>query len=211
MAQDQFTLTVSQRALSVLQVLLEKGARIDVVCNVYGSPLQALYFHSYQELNLLNKSLDKVETDIFDLLVSQGVDLNARGGLLGTALQAASHLGHFEHVKRMLNLGATIVEQDGYLGSPFNAAVSMGSLLVVEQLLQIGTNVNAACGPYGTALQAAACHGRRPASLLLEPLRDNGPSSYFDARDPIAYSSFLARERYYVLSTNFRASPEIGR
>ena len=182
--------TVSQRALSILQVLLEKGARIDVVCNVHGSPLQALYLYSYQGWGLSNERLDRAETDIFDLLVSQGVDLNARGGLLGTALQAASHLGHFEHVKHMLNLGATIVEQDGYFGSPFNAAVSMGRLLVVEQFLQIGTNVNAACGPYGTTLQAAACHGRRPASLLLEPLRDNGPS-YFDPRDPIAYWNFL--------------------
>ena len=100
--------------------------------------------------------------------------------------------------------------QDGYFGSPFNAAVSMGRLSVVEQFLQIGTNVNAACGPYGTTLQAAACHGRRPASLLLEPLRDNGPLSYFDPRDPIAYCYFLG-ERYCVLSTNLRVSPEIER
>ena len=185
--------TVSQRALSILQVLLEKGARIDVVCNVYGSPLQALYLHSYRGWNLFNGTLNQVENDIFDLLVSQGVDLNARGGLLGTTLQAASHLGRFEHVKRMLNLGATIVEQDGYFGSPFNAAVSMGCLLVVEQFLQIGTNVNAACGPYGTTLQAAACHGRRPASLLLEPLRVNGPSSYFDPQNPTAYLDFLVK------------------
>ena len=184
---------VSQREVSILQVLLEKGARIDVVCNVHGSPLQALYLYSYQGWGLSNERLDRAETDIFDLLVSQGVDLNARGGLLGTALQAASHLGHFEHVKHMLNLGATIVEQDGYFGSPFNAAVSMGRLLVVEQFLQIGTNVNAACGPYGTTLQAAACHGRRPASLLLEPWQDDGPSSYFDPRNPTAYLNFLVK------------------
>ena len=184
---------VSQRALSILQVLLEKGARIDVICGIYGSPLQALYLHSYKGGDLFYERLDRAETDIFDLLVSQGVDLNARGGLLGTALQAASHLGHFEHVKHMLNLGATIVEQDGYFGSPFNAAVSMGRLLVVEQFLQIGTNVNAACGPYGTTLQAAACHGRRPASLLLEPWQDDGPSSYFDPRNPTAYLNFLVK------------------
>ena len=46
--------------------------------------------------------------------------------------------------------------------------------------------------PYGNALQAAACHGRRPASLVLEPLRDNGPS-YFDPRNSIAYHNFLVQ------------------
>ena len=50
--------TVTQRALEVLHVLLEKGACVDVVSNVYGSPLQALYLHRYQgwDLSIRNRS-----------------------------------------------------------------------------------------------------------------------------------------------------------
>ena len=55
-------------------------------------------------------------------LISKGADVNARGGELGNALQAASGGGHPEIVTLLLDKGADVNTQGGQYGNALQAA-----------------------------------------------------------------------------------------
>ncbi|KAJ7266737.1 hypothetical protein C8J57DRAFT_376911 [Mycena rebaudengoi] len=101
------------------------------------------------------------------LLISQGVDVNARGGYYGNALQAASQEGHEAVVQLLLDQGANVNAQDRKNWNALQEASYGGHEAVVQLLLDRGADVNAEGGFYGYALQAASDKGYEAVVQLL--------------------------------------------
>ncbi|KAF2625511.1 hypothetical protein BU25DRAFT_371926, partial [Macroventuria anomochaeta] len=105
---------------------------------------------------------------ITKLLLNNGADVNAQGGLYGNALQAASFGGHKETVRLLLNKGAEINAQGGQHGNAFHAASCQGhNEIMVALLLNRGAEINAQGGYWGNALQAASSGGHKEIVTLL--------------------------------------------
>ncbi|KAI9703722.1 MAG: hypothetical protein M1836_007492 [Candelina mexicana] len=97
--------------------------------------------------------------EVTRLLIEAGADVDAQGGLYGTALQAASGEGDNEIVQQLLDAGADVNAQGGLYGTALQAASREGDNEIVQQLLDAGADVNAQGGEYHTALQAASREG----------------------------------------------------
>ncbi|KAH0559449.1 hypothetical protein GP486_004039 [Trichoglossum hirsutum] len=91
-------------------------------------------------------------------LLERSADVNAQGGRLSNALQAASHYGHVQVVQQLLERGANINAQGGYLGNALQAASLRSHDQVVQRLLEWGADINAH-GQEGSALLGASFHG----------------------------------------------------
>ena len=90
-------------------------------------PASALYYASFGGL-----------VHAVKYLLSQGVDVNAQGGLYGSALQAALRQGHDKIVELLLSKGADANAQGGEYGSALQAASGEGHDKIVELLLSKG-------------------------------------------------------------------------
>jgi ankyrin repeat protein len=102
-------------------------------------------------------------------LLEMGADVNAYGGMYGTALQAATSYHHAEVVQLLLEKGADVNIQGGRAGTALQAASSNGDVKIVQLLLAKGADVNMQGGRSGTALQAASSKGHANiVQLLLE-------------------------------------------
>ncbi|KAJ7266734.1 ankyrin repeat domain-containing protein [Mycena rebaudengoi] len=100
------------------------------------------------------------------LLISQGVNVNAWGGMFRNALQAASLEGHEVVVQLLLDRGADVNAQGGHYGNALQAASLEGHEAVVQLLLKNGASINSGV-PYGDALQAASLKGHEAVVQLL--------------------------------------------
>lgn len=96
-------------------------------------------------------------TAVVQLLLNEAeVDVSAKGGYYGNALQAASYQDHENVVKLLLESGADPNAQGGFYGNALQAASKQIHESVVQLLLCAGADVNAQGGEYGNALRAAA-------------------------------------------------------
>ncbi|KAJ6101889.1 NACHT nucleoside triphosphatase [Penicillium sp. IBT 16267x] len=93
--------------------------------------------------------------------------VNAQGGRLGYALQAASYGGLAEVVQMLLDRGADINAQSGEYGNALQAASYGGHAEVVQMLLDRGADANLQGGEYGNALQAASYGGHAEVVQML--------------------------------------------
>ena len=110
-------------------------------------------------------------TEIVQLLLEHGADINVRDESDGTALQETSNSPNAgaEMVQLLVERGADVNAQGGEYYTALQAACDSGSEKVVQLLLEKGADVNAQGGHYGTALQAACYSGSEKAvQLLLE-------------------------------------------
>ena len=106
---------------------------------------------------------------VAEMLLERKVDVNAQGGVYGTALQAASAKGHKAIVQMLLNKGADVninIQGKSY-GTALMAASAEGYRDIVLMLLDKGADVHAQGGRRGTALQAACIEGHRDIVLIL--------------------------------------------
>jgi ankyrin repeat protein len=120
-------------------------------------------------------------TEVLQVLISKGADFNARGGLYGNALQAASREGHEKVVQLLLDNGADINVQNGHYGNALQAASDGGHEKVVQLLLDKGADVNARGGLYGNALYAASDGGHEK---VVQLLLDNGADTNVQGGSP---------------------------
>ncbi|KAJ5623881.1 NACHT nucleoside triphosphatase, partial [Penicillium lagena] len=108
-----------------------------------------------------------LEMDTREASISRTV--NAQGGRLRYALQAASLNGHKRVAHMLLDRGADVNAQGGQYGNALQAASVNGHEKVVQILLDRGADVNAQGAFYGNALQAASVYGHeRVVQMLLD-------------------------------------------
>ncbi|KAF7983630.1 hypothetical protein HWV62_20564 [Athelia sp. TMB] len=141
--------------LEIVNVLLEKGADVDVNGGQYGTALQAASVGGHLK--------------IAKLLLENRADVNKVGGTYGSALQIASAGGHLEIAKLLLEKGADVKIAGGVYSSALQAASKEGHLEIAKLLLENRADVNITGGDYGSALQAASVEGHLEiVKLLLE-------------------------------------------
>ncbi|KAL9095456.1 MAG: hypothetical protein Q9165_002327 [Trypethelium subeluteriae] len=101
------------------------------------------------------------------LCFSSSHEVNARGGVYGTALQAASRGGSEYIVERLLHAGADVDLVEGKYGTALQAAVRHGHEHIVRLLISHGADVNLKGGQYGYALSTAIFFKRESVFHLL--------------------------------------------
>ncbi|KAF7349543.1 Ankyrin repeat-containing domain protein [Mycena sanguinolenta] len=143
--------------MDIVQLLLERGADVNLGGRQFGSPLGAA---SYQG-----------KSDVVQLLLDKGADVNLGGGEYGSPLGAASHRGESDIVQLLLDKGADVNLGGGEYGSPLGAASYWGKSDIVQLLLDKGADVNLGGGEYGSPLGAASHSGK---SDIVQLLLDKG-------------------------------------
>lgn len=137
----------------------------------------------------LDRELDDMATPLYhaarlglgkitELLLDQGADVNAQGGVVGNALMAASDGGHMVVAELMINAGANVNSIHEVWGSPLCLAAEKRHEAMVKLLIDAGADINApmpkSCA-WGNALQAALeCAQEAMVELLLEEGTDCG-------------------------------------
>ncbi|KAG8752573.1 hypothetical protein FRC14_006936 [Serendipita sp. 396] len=167
--------------LSIIQLLVERGADVNAPGGAVGTPLKA--------------AIQSQNQAVFQLLLDSGADINARGdtskypidqAIWNGNLQAADKLlelgGQFgdetleaalDHhpkeylVKILLDKGANPNAPQKENGNVLQYAVIHSEEQVSRWLLEAGADVNAIEGEYGTALQAAASFNKDSVVRLL--------------------------------------------
>lgn len=123
------------------RLLLERGADADIMAGEFGFPLQAACAAEYRP-----KPYGQYFPDIdyscvkTKLLLEQrpNINVNAQGGIFGTALQAAAYSGQTASVRLLLDKKADCNLRGGKYGSALNAAIISGNWHIVEILLKAG-------------------------------------------------------------------------
>ncbi|KAJ7465570.1 ankyrin repeat-containing domain protein [Mycena latifolia] len=148
---------------AILELLRRDSAQHISLCRLHdfdGQPWENRGFsRSAPTLPPLYMSAMAGIEQVVRLLLTQGEDVNEKGGYYGPALEAASYGGNIEIVHLLIDEGADVNSQDGYYGTALQAASHGGSLEVVRLLIDKGARVHSQGGDYGTALQAASYGG----------------------------------------------------
>ncbi|KAJ7108163.1 ankyrin repeat-containing domain protein [Mycena epipterygia] len=137
----------------LVQLLLEKGAKVNTQGGKYVNALQAAAF--------------KGQEKVVQLLIKKGANVNSHGGCHGTALHAAAYKDQEQVIQLLIEKGAHTNTQ-AHDTSTLWTASAMGHEQMVRILIENGANINAVTY-YGTALQAASVWGHDSVvQLLLE-------------------------------------------
>jgi ankyrin repeat protein len=167
----------------VAQLLLENGARYDIVADGFQTPLilaaQQGDVASVQKLLQLGVNMDieggralraavkSRNGQIFRLLLQSGANVNSECGKDESALQEAASSGDYQILQLLLQSGADVNRVGGYYGSALQTAAAIGIVEVVQLLLQSGANVDSETTKYESALQLAARLGNKKIVPLL--------------------------------------------
>jgi ankyrin repeat protein len=103
--------------------------------------------------------------------LARGADINAQGGSLGNALQAAVSCGAHDIMQVLVDYGANVNTQHEICGDIPQAAARRGDYGIVQLLLEHGANVNTQDERGGSALQAAVSRGSHD---IVQVLLDHG-------------------------------------
>ncbi|KAL7916610.1 ankyrin repeat-containing domain protein [Trichoderma velutinum] len=117
--------------------LLEHGADVNVEGGKYGFALQTACARKSEIRGIIDVNAAS-RTTKFLLEKCPDINVNAQGGIFGSALQAAAFSGQTESVRLLLDRGADINARSGKCGSALNAAIFSGYWDIVEILLEAG-------------------------------------------------------------------------
>jgi ankyrin repeat protein len=154
---------------AIIKLLLEHNADVNAQGGYYGNALQEAAIAG--DLEVVRLLLDngttinpqgrcREERCVGQVPLRSGAQVNAEGGCLGTALQAAAVFGKLDILQLLLDRGADINTKGGRYGTALQAAASRGYLDILQVLFDNGADVNAKGGSYGNALQAAVARDR---------------------------------------------------
>ncbi|KAJ7117097.1 hypothetical protein C8R44DRAFT_708389 [Mycena epipterygia] len=193
LAYSQYSLhaTSSNGQESVVHLLLEHGADVNIVSREHGTALQAASSQGHEAVvrllldhganvntvggscgTALQAASSKGHEVVVQLLILHGANVNMVTALsekyiTATALQAASYGGHKAVVQLLLDCGADVNITGGVIGSVLHAASWRGNQTLVQLLLAHGADVNTPGGEYGTPLQLASYRGHEAVVRLL--------------------------------------------
>ncbi|KAH8817552.1 hypothetical protein DL96DRAFT_389588 [Flagelloscypha sp. PMI_526] len=137
-------------SIQCCRMLITYGADV----NCFAGP-----FNERVILSPLEAASSKRNLKIVRFLLERGANVNAHGGMYGSALQAGAEAGSLEIVRFLVERGADVNASGGTYASALQAGAKAGSLEIVRFLVEQGAEVNASGGEHGSALQAAALHG----------------------------------------------------
>ncbi|KAH8817564.1 ankyrin repeat-containing domain protein [Flagelloscypha sp. PMI_526] len=162
----------------IVRFLIEEGADVNAVAELYETALQIAIFEGNLEMSsfLVEKGADvnavagilelplhiaarKWDLEIIQFLVENGADVNRVNRWSETALFGAASKGKLEVVSFLIDNGADVDARGELYGSALQIAASHGNWEIACLLIEEGADVNAADGECGTALQAAAGQG----------------------------------------------------
>ncbi|KAL6692009.1 ankyrin repeat-containing domain protein [Trichoderma pleuroticola] len=149
---------VSETVRRRVRLLLDRGADINLKGGKYGFPLQAacsvaygIYENGHPRKRWYRRESDTpgirlhlidIATDAVKMLLDEcpDIDVNARGGIFGTALQAAAYSGQTASIQLLLDHGAGAASNGvcGKYRTALNAAVIRAHWDIVKILLQAG-------------------------------------------------------------------------
>lgn len=137
-----------------VELLLEKGADVNVKSFVYGYGMTPLYSTI--------KYACRDHKRIAKMLIDNGADMDASGENGNVALHLAACSGNIEIVELLLSQGADVNARDMKGITPLHLAASayMGGSVIVDMLIAKGADVNASSCLGITPLHAAAASGR---------------------------------------------------
>ena len=140
----ELIIAVEKGRADIVQLLLDRGADVNIVGGQHGTALIAAAARGYGNM--------------VQLLLKAGADVNMVGGEYGTALIAAAARGYGNMVQLLLKAGADVNMVGGKYGTALIAAAAeeYRNINMVQLLLNVGADVNIVGGEYGTALIAAA-------------------------------------------------------
>lgn len=123
---------------SRIRFLLERGADPHLAVGEHGTPLQMACSISFR-LSHMDRNMYPAAAGLkFLLEICPNLNVNAQGGLFGSALQAAAYSGQTPSISLLLSKGAHVNAGGGRYGSALNAAVIAGNWDIVEILLKAG-------------------------------------------------------------------------
>ena len=106
-------------------------------------------------------------TELLNLLVNAGADVNMQGDMGWTALHQAAAGGHPEVLKLLVDAGADVNMVTGMGSTALYLAAQNGHTVVINLLVNAGADVNMQSGEGGTALRVAAQKGHTEVVKLL--------------------------------------------
>ena len=115
------------------------------------------------------------------MLLDEGVNVNAQGGKHGNALHVALEKGHIQIVQMLLDKGANFNALHKVHGTTLQIASVNGHIRIVQLLLDKGVDINAYDKKYGNALQSALAGGQlQVVQMLLDKGADvNAPDGKY--------------------------------
>lgn len=149
---------VSETMKKRVRLLLDRGADVNLKGGKYGFPLQAacsivydIYENGHPRKRWYRRESDTpgiqlhlidIATNSVKILLDEcpSIDVNARGGIFGTALQAAAYSGQTSSIQLLLDHGADVASNAvcGRYRTALNAAVIRAHWDIVKILLQAG-------------------------------------------------------------------------
>ncbi|QYT04241.1 Ankyrin repeat protein [Trichoderma simmonsii] len=149
---------VSETMKKRVRLLLDRGADVNLKGGKYGFPLQAacsivydIYENGHPRKRWYRRESDTPSIQLHLIDIATGavkmlldecphIDVNARGGIFGTALQAAAYSGQTASVQLLLDHGADITTNGvcGRYRTALDAAVIRAHWDIVKILLQAG-------------------------------------------------------------------------
>ncbi|KAL7904284.1 ankyrin repeat-containing domain protein [Trichoderma velutinum] len=123
---------------SRVQLLLKRGADPNLTAGDYGTALHTActvssYLPSRKKARYYGAAGSKLLLEL-----CPNINVNALGGLYGSALQAAAFSGQTPTISLLLKRGAHVNARGGKFGSALNAAVIAGNWDIVQMLLDAG-------------------------------------------------------------------------
>jgi ankyrin repeat protein len=128
------------KRLERLEFLLKCGADVNVEAGHYGFALQSACTteSGYFPLEVIDTPMWENIGAILLLDNCPNININAKGGNFGSALQAAAHSGQTESVRLLIQKGADVNAQGGKYRNALNAAIIRGFWDIVRVLLENG-------------------------------------------------------------------------
>lgn len=152
---------------SLMQLLLDRGADINIQGGYFGSALQAA---------VINGNESHVQ-----LLLDRGADVNIQGGFHGSAIAAAASIGSKGKIQLLLDRGAYINAKSGYYGTALYAALAADKIDSAELLVSRGAEVNLP-GPEREEIFRRLADVELPTVLERLCKFQEDPSGYFAGR-----------------------------